>query len=99
VATRKTDGQHTVDRCLGTEAQTLEIEALLVCWKIYLISDMSDIACSETEWQMYCYAHICGQFFMHCYSQFSLRKKWETFTCLTFTPVLEFTLSVRDWQT
>jgi hypothetical protein len=70
VVIRKTDGQHTVDRCLEIEAQKLELEALLVCWKINLMSDMCDIACSETEWQMYRYAHICGQFFffIYCYS-------------------------------
>jgi hypothetical protein len=56
VVIRKTDGQHTVDRCLETEAQKLELDALLVCWKIYLMSDMSDISCSKTEWQMYCSA-------------------------------------------
>jgi hypothetical protein len=68
VVIRKTDGQHTVDRCLENEVQKLELEVLLVCWKIYLMSGMSDIACSEMEWQMYCYAHICGQFFVYCNS-------------------------------
>jgi hypothetical protein len=63
VVIRKTDGQLTVDRRLETEAQKLELDALLVCWKIYLMSDMFDISCSKTEWQMYCSAHIYGQLF------------------------------------
>jgi len=64
VVLRKTDGQHTVDSCLETDVQKLELEVLMVCWKFYLKSGVSDIACSEN---MYCYAHICGRFFMYCY--------------------------------